>query len=102
MAEGLDFEILQQGSAAGGWGRGSGGGRKVRRLVSEALGLVFLSGGLAGQSQGLAFLSVGLAGQRRGLAEEEGGVGEDKEEERKLGLECLEKWRVFCNFAKVH
>ena len=87
--------------------RGGGGGaagerRKIRRLVSEALGLVFLSAGLAGQSQGLVFLSVGLAGHRRGLAEEEGGVGEDKEEGRNLGLECLEKWRVFCNFAKVY
>ena len=53
--------------------RGGGGGaagerRKVRRLVSEAQGLVFLSAGLAGQSQGLVFLSGGLAGQSLGLA----------------------------------
>ena len=62
MAEGLDFEILQQGSAAGRWGRGCGGETEGPPTGKRSPGLGFSVSGFGGAKPGLGISVGGFGG----------------------------------------
>ena len=67
MAEGLDFEILQQGSAAGRWGRGCGGETEGPPTGNRSPGLGFSVSGFGGAKSGIGFSVSGFGGAKTGF-----------------------------------
>ena len=66
-AEGLDFEILQQGSAAGRWGRGCGGGTEGPPTGKRSPGIGFSVSGIGGAKPGLGISVGGFGGVKSGV-----------------------------------
>ena len=67
MAEGLDFEILQQGSAAGRWGKGGGGETENPPTGKRSPGLGISVGGIGGARSGLGFSVSGIGEAKMGF-----------------------------------
>ena len=75
MAEGWDFEILQQGSAAGRWGGGCGGEAGGPPTGKRGSGLGFSVSGFGGAKPGLGFSVGGFGGAKSGIGISVRGVG---------------------------